>query len=221
MQIFGEGAPPVARGLRAALEGARQSSVSALLLLARSTGEPPEAALRQLLGTLQPTRLLNGDKVVARYGIDLPRTRPRAAFDALINRPGELFEAAGLRMRPEVGELRDGARVVLEDRGFGAPIWFPVEVQVDRARLQVTFQTLDGHPLRGTNSFRMVPGENGGARVEQESRFQASSRASQLGAQLPALTEHQHQVWRSFQAALFARLNPRAAARALREYGVG
>ena len=41
------------------------------------------------------------------------------------------------------------------------PVWAPVEVKVDPEARQLSFNTLEGHPLRGTNVFRFSDSEEG------------------------------------------------------------
>ncbi len=171
---------------------------------------PSDFAVNAKLRSLDLTPII-GDKVsTAQYISTIPDRSPGLVFSRLVDNPVGTFAAAGLKIRGGATKLEDGARIMLQDARSIPPLWFPVEVNVDRANMKVTFHSLDGHPLRGHNEFRVVRDfENAGAKIIQTSRFQASSQLTALGTRLGIGLDHQHNVWRNMHGGLFKALAPR------------
>lgn len=207
--------PPVAAG--SFLTQLKQSAALAKLTLAaaqsvRSGGSNPtdfevQARLRGL-GTLP----LTGDSgSVTRHDFfsTLEGVAPEAAYQHFVENPEAIFGAGGLKVRPAPERLENGMRLMLEDAGT-PPIWFPIEVRLDSARNRIEIVTLDGHPLRGTNSFQFAADGKGGTRVSQFTAYQLSSKAVQLGMGEDEL-QRQHDTWESAHRALFEHFHPEPA----------
>ncbi|MDQ3266567.1 MAG: proprotein convertase P-domain-containing protein [Myxococcota bacterium] len=141
----------------------------------------------------------------ADYFSRLQGVPPEKAYDFMVKNPQALFGGSQLKMRPPAFELKDGARLMLEDAGPPAKMWFPVEVRLDPIAKQIRITTLDGHPLRGTNVFKFNSDGAGGTRFEQLTRFQLSSKAVELGMSDAAL-DRQHGCWRQFHQTMFDQL---------------
>ncbi len=209
--------PPLAAG--SFLQQLRQATALAGLVgaveqsVASGGREPPDFAVAAKLRALDFSAL-SGEAAkhsTAEYTSTVPNASPAAVFEHLLTHPSECFAAAGLTLRPAPARLEDGARLMIEDpsaRSTRPPLWLPVEVRVDEAKRQVGFLTLDGHPLRGSNSFQLESDGQGGTVVHQGSRFQQSSAVTALGARLTGAVEHQHQVWRAFHDGLYKHFNP-------------
>jgi hypothetical protein len=138
------------------------------------------------------------------YQSTLQRVSADSAFETFTSKPNEVFGAVGITLEPRTAELKDGARLMLQEPGVTPPVWAPIEVRVDKEKREVRITTLDGHPLRGTNnfSFRDVPG---GSELKQVSDFQLSSFASELGGKAMAKLgrdpiHRQHEIWQGVHA---------------------
>ncbi len=168
---------------------------------------PPNFVVSAKLRSLSPTPVTGsaGSVSTADYQSRLPGVSPDAAYQRFVQHPAEVFGAAGISIRPRTAELRDGARVMLQDGG-PPPLWMPVQVHLDPTRKQITFATLDGHPLRGTNSFAFRDDGQGGTLIDQRSRFQGSSKLTSLGISLLGALDRQHDTWRAVHADFFAKL---------------
>ncbi|MDQ3265033.1 MAG: hypothetical protein M3Y59_15445 [Myxococcota bacterium] len=165
---------------------------------------PGELAVEAKLRSLDAMPLDRGEDVTrAVYTSEAPGIPADALYTHFVQNPEAVFGAAGLSLRPLPTELRDGARVMIEDRGPPAT-WMPVEVRLNPLTREVRFETLDGHPLRGFNSFWIQDDGKGGARVNQTSDYQFSSTISKLGSGVVGGGEKQHQTWKAVHAHLFS-----------------
>lgn len=165
---------------------------------------PTRSVVDAKLRSLDRTPVDRGQSVTrSRYQSQIPNVPPGAVFDRFLAKPEEVFGAAGLKLRPGGGPLRDGARVMIEDGGPPAA-WLPVEVRVNAASKEITFHTLDGHPLRGSNSFRFDSDGKGGTRIHQQAEFQFSSGVAKLGNEVLGGTERQNATWKAVHANLFS-----------------
>jgi len=81
-----------------------------------------------------------------------------------------------------------------------------VQVRLDPAKREIEFQTLDGHALRGTNTFRFSDDGQGNARIEQHSVFQLSSLVASIGNGVFDGSDRQHKTWEATHAYLFRSL---------------
>jgi hypothetical protein len=72
--------------------------------------------------------------------------------------------------------LVDGGRYMLETGAAVVPTWLPVEISVDAQAHSITIHTLDGHVLRGEQTFSFVDNGCDGTTIVQDARFQAVGR---------------------------------------------
>jgi hypothetical protein len=170
---------------------------------------PPDTAVEAKLRSLKLTPVVSGPKTSIDYSSTIPGTSAQKLYERFVANPSEVFGAAGLKLRP-AAPLSQGARVMIEDKGPPST-WMPVEARLDPARREITFHTLDGHPLRGTNSFRFTDDGKGGARIDQRSIFQYSSLAARVGGGLFDGSERQHKTWESVHAHLFRAMSTSGA----------
>ncbi|MGA9521900.1 MAG: DUF1990 family protein [Myxococcaceae bacterium] len=180
------------------------------------------AALNQTVGVPEKIAKLTLDELRAmpplpgstsehvEYTSTLNDVTPEQAFRYFLDHPNDYFGAANITLYPPTPALADGARLFLQEPGVTPPVWAPVEVSVDEKARTVSFTTLDGHPLRGTNAFTFSESGNG-TRMAQVSDFQLSSMASDLGGRamkkgaelgLPVNEPiaRQHEIWQLVHA---------------------
>jgi hypothetical protein len=141
------------------------------------------------------------------YTSTIPNATPQEAYDYFVNNPGEWFGAGGLKVRPETDALKDGGRYMLEDAGV-PPAWLPIEVRLNPQAHQVTINTLDGHPLRGEQTFTFTDNGQDGVTLTQDARFQASSGLVVLGQRRLGVLDKQHEVWRDGHRRVYEHFNP-------------
>jgi hypothetical protein len=192
-----QGGDPVATGsaLNQAKQSVRTTQLGAYAGASVSTAGkmPPDFVASSTLSSLDAMPPIAGEptaKAVYTCNASCP---PKKAYEAFTKRANEMFAAAGLKLRPELKELKDGARAFIEDAG-PPPVWAPVTFKLDPEKNKVTITTLDGHPLRGTNEFEFRPGEKGGTRLVQTSHFQGSSPLVEVGKASGAI-DRQHGIW--------------------------
>jgi hypothetical protein len=212
--ITGAHPAPVTGGffeqLRQANETRKLQTYASLSFLSGGR-HPPDTAVEAKLRSLRLTPLLPGPKSIVDYTSSVPGTSARALYEKFVSNPSEVFGASGdFRLRPANPQLSQGARIMIEDKG-PPPLWMPVEVRLDPARNEIQFQTLDGHALRGTNTFRFSDDGKGGARIEQHSEFQLSSLVSGIGNGLFDGSDRQHKTWEATHAYFFRTLSSSGA----------
>lgn len=191
--------------LRQANETRKLQSYASLSYLSGGRN-PPDTAVEAKLRSMRLTPLLPGPKSVVDYTSTVPGTSAQKLYEKFVSNPGEVFGASGdFRLRPANPQLKDGARIMIEDKG-PPPLWMPVQVRLDPARREIEFQTLDGHALRGTNTFRFSDDGKGGARIEQHSEFQLSSLVASIGNGVFDGSERQHKTWEATHAYFFRNL---------------
>jgi subtilisin-like proprotein convertase family protein len=205
--------PPVAAG--GFFAQLKQSAATAQLTLMATDSvlsggrSPPDFSVASKLRSLSVTPLANEPEKTTRadYFSQIPGATPDQVYELFVNDPSAFFGSAGLKVRPETGKLKDGARLMLEQAGT-PNVWFPIEVRLDPAMRRIDIATLDGHPLRGTNQFTFADDGKGGTRVNQLSAFQLSSKAVELGMGSDDL-EAQHTTWIRSHGYLFEHFHPR------------
>jgi NADH dehydrogenase FAD-containing subunit len=176
---------------------AKQGALTATLAAAATAPHLSGLVPRTLLRGLSPMPPIAGEpEQVHRYRSHIPSAEPEAVFSRFVAELPKLFAAAGLTVHAG----KDG-RMMLEDPA-PPPLWMPIEAKIDRAARTITITTLDGHPLRGTNAFSFESDGAAGTVVSQETRCQASSELSGIGARLFG-SERQAAAWREFHAYLY------------------
>jgi hypothetical protein len=207
--ISGTHPAPVAsgifEGLRQANETRKLASYASLSVLSGGR-TPPDTAVEAKLRSMRLTPVLPGPSSIVDYTSTVPGASAQQLFEKFVSNPGAVFNASGdLSFRPPTAKLTNGARVMIEDKG-PPPLWMPVEVRLDPAKREIQFQTLDGHALRGTNTFRFADDGKGNARIEQHSVFQFSSLPASIGNGLFDGSDRQHKTWEGAHAYLFRAL---------------
>ena len=207
--ISGAHPAPVAggffEGLRQANETRKLASYAALSTLSGGSS-PPDTAVEAKLRSMRLTPVLPGPASIVDYTSTVPGTSAQKLYEAFISNPNAVFNGSGeLSFRPPTAKLAEGARIMIEDKG-PPPLWMPVQVHLDPAKREIQFQTLDGHALRGTNTFRFSDDGKGGARIDQHSVFQFSSLPASLGNGLFGGSDRQHKTWEGAHAYLFRTL---------------
>ena len=164
------------------------------------------AGILQLLDPNPPVGVDGADVTHAVYQSEIPNATAQEAYEHFINDPGQVFAAGGMEIRPPTGQLRDGGRYMLEI-GTPVPTWLPVEITLDPANNAFTIHTLDGHVLRGEQTFTFTDDGRGGAVLTQDARFQTSS---DLPAELQAfasIAEGQHNAWEHAHREIYEEFN--------------
>ena len=186
-------------------------SRAALSYASRAIGVrvPSDGNVERILSDLSPTPPIgeDGREVThAVYRSTIPNATAREAFEHFINNPNEVFNAGGMEIRPPTAALEDGGRYMLE-AGGPPPAWLPVQVTVDAANNAFTIQTLDGHVLRGEQTFTFTDDCGGGATLTQDARFQAGT-ALVGDLQKPgSISDAQHERWQFAHRELYEQFN--------------
>jgi hypothetical protein len=156
-----------------------------------------DADVNAKLNTLNRNPPIGSDGVEVTHGVytsEVPNATAQQMFDHWVNNPNEVFNAGGMEIRPASAKLVDGGRYMLE---IGAPVptWLPVEITVDTQAKSITIHTLDGHVLRGEQTFSFVDNGCGGTTIVQDARFQAGSQVVGDLQTITSVSEGQHQAW--------------------------
>lgn len=159
--------------------------------------DPSDAQVRSMLTQLNPNPPIGQDgKDVTHviYQSHIPNATPDQAYQHFVDQPGAVFGAGGMEIRPATQHLQDGGRYMLEIGG-PVPTWLPVQINLNPAQHQIAIQTLDGHVLRGTQTFTFTNDGCGGSTLTQDARFQASSQLPGSLQQITSIADGQHEAW--------------------------
>lgn len=156
-----------------------------------------DADVNAKLNTLSRNPPIGSDGVEVTHGVytsTVPNATAQEMFDHWVNNPNDVFNAGGMEIRPASAKLVDGGRYMLE---IGAPVptWLPVEITVDAQAKSITIHTLDGHVLRGEQTFSFVDDGCAGVTIVQDARFQAGSQVVGDLQTITSVSEGQHQAW--------------------------
>jgi hypothetical protein len=157
-----------------------------------------DADVNAKLNTLNRNPPIGSDGVEVTHGIytsQVPNATPQQLFDHWVNHPNEVFNAGGMEIRPASAKLVDGGRYMLETGAAVVPTWLPVEISVDAQAHSITIHTLDGHVLRGEQTFSFVDNGCGGTTIVQDARFQAGSQVVGDAQTIASVSEGQHNAW--------------------------
>jgi hypothetical protein len=157
-----------------------------------------DANVNAKLNSLDRNPPIGSDGVEVTHGVytsQVPNATPQQLFDHWVNHPNEVFSAGGMEIRPASAQLVDGGRYMLETGAAGVPTWLPVEILVDAQARSITIHTLDGHVLRGEQTFSFVDNGCGGSTIVQDARFQAGSQVVGDLQTLASVSEGQHNAW--------------------------
>lgn len=172
------------------------------------TRTPPDTEVVDTLNQLDPNPPigLDGQDVThAIYQSEIPNTTAQAAYEHFVNNPNEVFNAGGMEIRPPADRLVDGGRYMLEVGG-PPPTWLPVEIRLDPGSNAITINTLDGHVLRGEQTFTFTDC-NGGAVLTQDARFQASTQIVGDAQEIAPISTAQHQSWQFAHREIYEQFN--------------
>jgi hypothetical protein len=169
---------------------------------------PNDGQVEHILTQLKPNPPIGSDGVEvthAVYASDIPNATPEQVYRHFVDRPGEVFNAGGMEIRPPSGRLEDGGRYMLEIDN--PPTWLPIEVRLDDVNRTVTINTLDGHVLRGEQTFSFVDNCRGGVTIVQDAHFQASSELVGDAQQFASVSAGQHRTWQFAHREIYAEFN--------------
>jgi hypothetical protein len=179
-------------------------------LLPGSMRWPSDGEVSKILDGLQPNPPIGADGTDVTHGIyqsQVPNATPDQVFDHWTQHPNEIFNAGGMEIRPPVTTLKDG-RYMLETGGTNAPpTWLPVEIKVDPATRSINIKTLDGHVLRGEQTFTFKDDGCGGTRIVQDARFQASSKLTGDMQKFLPISTGQHNAWQNAHRETYEQFN--------------
>lgn len=170
---------------------------------------PPDGDVRAILDSLDtnPPIGADGEEVThAVYQSRIPNATAQQGYDHFVNNVGEVFAAGGMEIRPSTDRLEDGGRYMLEI-GTPVPTWLPVEIHLDPDSHSITINTLDGHVLRGEQTFTFTDDGNGGTILTQDARFQASSQLPEELQQITPISTGQHLTWENAHREIYEQFN--------------
>ncbi len=170
---------------------------------------PSDADLRGTLNQLDLNPPIGTDGVDVTHAVyqsQIPNASPQEVYDHFVNSPGEVFSAGGMEIRPPALKLEDGGRYMLEIGG-PVPTWLPVEIRLDPGARTVTIHTLDGHVLRGEQTFSFTSDCHGGTTLTQDARFQGSTELVGDMQKLASVSAGQHQAWENAHREIYEQFN--------------
>lgn len=170
---------------------------------------PSDGDVSNILRDLQPNPPIGevGREVTrAVYQSDIPNATPQEAYDHFVQNPDQVFGAGGMEIRPPAQRLEDGGRYMLETGG-PPPTWLPVEIRLDDSAHAITINTLDGHVLRGTQTFTFTENCNGGTTLTQDASFQASTPLVGDIQELASVSGGQHNAWENAHREIYGQFN--------------
>lgn len=206
--------PPVAGGnaldqsKQLAVQGALEAqAVPSALTRNAPLRVPTDDQVRGELNTLAPIPPDNGpNTTTTTYTSNIPNASAGDAFNHFVQDPNAVFNAAGMEIRPPTNQLQDGGRYMLELKQ--PPAWLPIQVSVDPATRTVGITTMDGHPLRGYQSFTFQDDGNGGANVVQDARFQLNAWPTEKLQDQLQIVQNQHHAWQDAHREMYQHFNP-------------
>jgi len=171
---------------------------------------PSDGDVHGILSGLKPNPPIgvDGQDVThAVYQSEIPNATPDQVFAHWTQQPNEVFNAGGMEIRPPVNTLQSG-RYMLETGGTNAPpTWLPVQIKVDPAARTIHIDTLDGHVLRGEQTFSFQDDGCGGTRIVQDARFQASSQLTGDMQHFLPISQGQHDAWQQAHLETYEQFN--------------
>jgi len=179
-------------------------------LLPGSLRWPSDGDVQGILSGLKPNPPIGvdgKDVTHAVYQSEIPNATPDQVFAHWTLQPNEVFNAGGMEIRPPIKTLQDG-RYMLETGGTNAPpTWLPVQIKVDPAARTIHIDTLDGHVLRGEQTFYFKDDGCGGTRIVQDARFQASSQLTGDMQHFLPISQGQHDAWQQAHLETYEQFN--------------
>lgn len=164
------------------------------------------SAILQDLNPNPPIGDVGSEVTRAVYQSSIPNASAQEGYEHFVNNPDQVFGAGGMEIRPPATRLEDGGRYMLESGG-PPPTWLPVEIRLDPANNALTINTLDGHVLRGTQTFTFTDDGNGGATLTQDAQFQGSTAMVGDIQQLASVSGGQHTAWENAHREIYGQFN--------------
>ena len=87
------------------------------------------------------------------------------------------------------------------------PTWLPVQIYVADNLYTITIKTLDGHLLRGEQTFTFINDRRGGTNLLQDARFQASSEGIADLQHVSSITHGQDLAWQNAHMMIYQHFN--------------
>ena len=158
-------------------------------------GLDSSAAITDHLSGLQPNTIIEGEPVVQTvYTSTIPNATPREAFEHFVNNTADVFQAGGLTFVPPLNGPLTSGRYMIMDAG-PPPTPLPVEITVDHENMTISIQTLEGHGLRGLQTFSFTDNGQGGTTLTQDAQYQLSTELpAELQSVIP-ISDEQHEGW--------------------------
>lgn len=177
-------------------EQLRQGACTAALSLAQ-TGPRSDSLIQSELDKLKPNPPQGTDGVDVThvvYQSHIPEASAEMAYRHFIDEPGAVFAAANLTILPKADQLKDGAKYLLELHQT-PPAWLPIQVHLDPVKHSITIDTLDGHALRGHQTFTFTNDGRGGCILTQDAHYQISSKMIDVVQRVESVANTQHDGW--------------------------
>lgn len=171
--------------------------------------EPPDATVTGILAGLKPNPPVGRDGVEVTHAVyqsHIPNASPEDAYRHFTQDAAQVFGAGGMEIRPAGSGLKDGGRYMLESNG-PPPLWLPIQIKLDPSQNSITIQTLDGHPLRGEQTFTFTSDGQGGSVLTQDARFQASSSLVGAAQNISSVSAGQHEAWTYAHEEIYRQFN--------------
>lgn len=191
-------------------------ALAALALGSYTTGHTPatprvptDSQVEGILAGLKPNPPIGTDGVDVTHAVyqsHIPNATTAEAYKHFVEHPDQVFSAGGMEIRPPAARLEDGGRYMLEI-GTPVPTWLPIEVRLDPQNHAITINTLDGHVLRGEQTFTFTDDCKGGVTLTQDAHFQASSRLPEELQQLTSISGGQHSTWENAHREIYGEFN--------------
>jgi hypothetical protein len=172
----------------------------------RYPGDGDVASILADLNVNAPIGTVGTDITRAVYQSNIPNATAQEGYEHFVNNPDQVFGAGGMEIRPPADKLEDGGRYMLETGG-PPPTWLPVEIRLDATSNAITINTLDGHVLRGTQTFTFTDDGNGGAVLTQDALFQGSTPMVGDIQELASISGGQHNAWENAHREIYGQFN--------------
>jgi len=158
---------------------------------------PTDTQVAKILDSLHPNSPIGRDGAQVTHAIyqsHIPNATAAQGYQHFVNDPAAVFGAGGMEIRPPASHLTNGGRYMLEIGG-PTPTWLPVQINLNPTTHSIGIQTLDGHVLRGEQTFTFTDDGHGGTVLTQDAHFQASSQLVGQLQELTSVANGQHQAW--------------------------
>lgn len=180
-----------------AYQAARTTQLGGFANLPKNESLFSDQAINHLLDGLKPNPPEGRDGVDVThvvYQSHIPGSTAALGYDHFVSQPNEVFAAANLKIMPHTGKLADGAKYMLELDGT-PKAWLPIQIHLDEAKHSIMVDTLDGHALRGHQTFTFTNDGKGGCVLTQDAHYQVSSPMIGALQHFESVANAQHDGW--------------------------